>query len=529
MNLLILTLFFSFTLYAGENNKSPQTCASCGTVPYPTNYPTPDPIISGPDVWSFVSEPNLHPMKVTVYINTPAAAPGLIFTAPYAFSSDAIVGQPGSLIMDSEGNPIWFRPLNSPNLMNTDFRVQIFKNEPVLTFWQGTLVTPPAYTNAPGGSSEPGSCYYILDNSYQTIKTIEAQRGYISDIHEFLITPNDSALFLSTKKIPMDLRPYGGPQNGFIQNFAIQEIDLNTNELIFFWNALEHIPLSDSYEPASSATSSGNVWDVYHLNSLGLTDNKNEIIVSGRNTWTIYKINKLNNKIIWRLGGKQSDFTIESNASFSWQHDARFLSPTTVSLFDDNCCESSTIPPGTPPSRGLVLELNLAKKTASMKRNYFHNPNLQIGSQGNVQNLSNGNKFIGWGESQYFSEYKNAGNTVNNPALNTVYDAKMPGNNYTYRAYRDKWVGLPCDPPSIAVRLINGEIKVYASWNGSTETAAWQVCAGTNPHDLSSITEAKKSGFETAISVSDPGPYFMVSALDANGEILGESRIVKLE
>ena len=139
--------------------------------------------------------------------------------------------------------------------MNTDFRVQTLNGKPVLTFWQGTLATPPAYTNAPGGSSEPGSCYYILDNTYAVIKTVSAQKGFTSDIHEFLLTPNNTALFLSTKAVPMDLTPYGGPQDGYVQDFAIQEIDLHTNKLVFFWDALEHIPLTDSYEPASECNS----------------------------------------------------------------------------------------------------------------------------------------------------------------------------------------------------------------------------------------------------------------------------------
>jgi Arylsulfotransferase (ASST) len=153
---------------------------------------------------------------------------------------------------------VWFRPTGNVNLMNTDFRVQQFNGKPVLTFWQGTLATPPTYTNAPGGSSEPGSCYYILDNTYRVIKTVTAQYGFTSDIHEFLLTPSNTALFLSTKTVPMNLTPYGGPQNGYIQDFAIQEIDLNTGRLVFFWDALNYIPLTNSYEPASSATSSGN-------------------------------------------------------------------------------------------------------------------------------------------------------------------------------------------------------------------------------------------------------------------------------
>ena len=216
--------------------KSTCHCVECASKPYPSNtgYITPDPIINSSKVWSFVSEPNLHPMKITVNTFNPGTSSGLIFLAPYGFSSDALYGQPGSLILDNEGNPLWFRPLSSPNLMNTDFRVQEFKGKPVLTFWQGTLATPPAYTNAPGGSSEPGSCYYILDNTYAVIKTLSAKKGFTSDIHEFLLTPNNTALFLSTKAVPMDLTPYGGPKDGYVQDFAIQEIDLHTNKLGLF-------------------------------------------------------------------------------------------------------------------------------------------------------------------------------------------------------------------------------------------------------------------------------------------------------
>lgn len=505
---------------------SPCACAGCGTIPYPTDYKTPDPIIESSQVWSFVSEPDLHPMKITVNTYVPGTSSGFVFLAPYGFSSDATYGQSGSLIVDNAGTPIWFRPLSSPNLMNTDFRVQTFHGKPVLTFWQGTLATPPAYTNAPGGSSEPGSCYYILDNTYAVIKTVSAQKGFTSDIHEFLLTPNNTALFLSTKKVPMDLTPYGGPKEGFIQDFAIQEVDLDTNQLLFFWNALEHIPLTDSYQPASSAASSDSIWDVYHLNSIGLTDTIDDIIVSSRSTWTIYRINKPTGNIVWRLGGKQSSFAIASGGEFSWQHDARFLPNNLVSLFDDNSNGSSD---PEPPSHGLILQLDLNNSIASVYRTYYHDPNISVASQGNLQSLPNGNKFIGWGQSAYYSEFNEAGNTEGNPTLNLLYAAQIPSTNYTYRAYRHDWIGKPFYPPSIGIISSSGLVTVYASWNGSTKTTQWQVFAGSKPKKLSLAGSAGKSGFETAIPVTKKGPYFQVRALNSSGEVIGESKIVKLE
>lgn len=500
--------------------------ARCGSIPYPSNtgYTTPQPIIDSPQVWSFVSEPDLHPMKITVNTYNSGTSPGFIFLAPYGFSADATYGQPGSLIVDNDGNPFWFRPLSSPNLMNTDFRVQTYKNKPVLTFWQGTLATPPAYTNAPGGSSEPGSCYYIFDNTYALIRTVSAQNGFTSDIHEFLLTPYNTALLLSTKVVPMDLTPYGGPQDGFIQDFAVQEIDLDTNKLIFFWDALDHIPLSDSYEPISNIALSGNIWDVYHLNSIGLTDDINDIIVSSRSTWTIYRINKPTKNIVWQLGGQNSSFTIASGGEFSWQHDARFLPNNLISLFDDNSDGSG---PSTTSSHGLILQLDLNAMTASVYRTYFHDPNITVSSQGNVQSLDNGNKFVGWGQSQYYSEFADAGNTELNPSLNFLYDAEMPSTNFTYRAYKNSWIGMPYYSPSIAVQTISGQKTVYASWNGSTETVQWQFFVGSKSSKLTLVATVNRTGFETAVPLNSKGPYFQVRALDSAGKVIGESKILK--
>ncbi len=507
---------------------SPCVCTRCGSVPYPSNtgYTTPDFITDSPEVWSFVSEPNIHPIKINVTTNNPGVSSGLVFLAPYGFSAEAMYGQPGALIVNNDGDPIWFRPLNSPNLMNTDFRVQTLNGKRVLTFWQGTLATPPAYTNTPAGSSEPGSCYYILDETYSVIQTVSARGNLTSDIHEFLITPNNTAFFFSTTAVPMDLTPYGGPENGYVQNFIIQEVNLHTNKLLFLWSALDHIPLEDSYEPASDATLSSNVWDAYHLNSISLTDNIDDILVSGRNTSTIYKINKPTGNIIWRLNGKQSDFTIEEGAEFSWQHDARFLPNNLISLFDDNSDGSSDYGPS---SHGLILQLDLVNMTASEYRSYYHDPDVTVASQGNLQSLPNGNKFVGWGQSQYYSEYSQEGNTEEYPATNLLYAAEIPSPDYTYRAYRHDWIGKPFYPPSIGITSIAGQITVYASWNGSTETTQWQVLAGPKPKKLSLVASAAKSGFETAIPVNNTGPYFQVRALNANGHVIGKSKIVKLK
>ena len=139
----------------------------------------------------------------------------------------------------------------------------------------------------------------------------------------------------------------------------------------------------------------------------------------------------------------------------------------------------------------------------------------------------------GWGQSQYYSEFAEAGNTERHPSLNLLYEAQMPGTNYSYRAYRKNWVGMPFYPPSIGYivttigRTSVNSSTVYASWNGSTETTQWQVFGGSKQKKLSLIASAAKSGFETTIPVGEQGPYFQVKALNASGQVIGESKILK--
>jgi hypothetical protein len=64
---------------------------------------------------------------------------------------------------------------------------------------------------------------------------------------------------------------------------------------------------------------------------------------------------------------------------------------------------------------------------------------------------------------------------------------------------------------------------VYASWNGATRVARWTVLAGSSPNKLAQAGARGAHGFETAITVNNPGPYFAVTANDASGQSLGQS------
>ncbi|MHC1681508.1 MAG: arylsulfotransferase family protein [Clostridiaceae bacterium] len=484
---------------------------------------------SNSQVWNFVSEPTLHPMKVTINVKLPGTASGLILVSPYTLYEATMIGQTGALIMDQAGNPVWFRPLDSRYIQNSDFRVQSYKGEPVLTTWQGTISgTQSANPNLPDGDPEPGAYFEVINQNYKVIKKLSAKKGYTADVHEFIITNHNTALFTAVKQVPADLTSYGGPEDGYFDNYSIQEVDLETGELLFFWDVLAHVDPNDSMISASSSTSSNNIWDCFHVNSVEEGPN-NTLLISMRNMWAIYNIDKKTGNIIWQLGGKQSNFTLGLNAKFSWQHDARHKPGNRISLFDDACCASTSSPPEG-QAHGLILKLDYKNMIANVDRSYYHDPALYVPSQGNVQKLPNGNQLIGWGQEPYLSEFANDGNTVKNPSLNLLYDMQFPNKNLSYRAYKSKWVGLPFYPPSIAVNSSCESSIVFASWNGSTETDSWQVLAGPTHDKLSVVVNrTTRTGFETEINVNSNGPYFQVNALNSCGKIIGTSSIVHVK
>jgi hypothetical protein len=68
---------------------------------------------------------------------------------------------------------------------------------------------------------------------------------------------------------------------------------------------------------------------------------------------------------------------------------------------------------------------------------------------------------------------------------------------------------------------------VWASWNGATDVAAWQVLAGSSTSALSPVATAPRHGFETAIAVSGTPRYVQVRALAADGTVLSASSAVR--
>ena len=171
--------------------------------------------------------------------------------------------------------------------------------------------------------------------------------------------------------------------------------------------------------------------------------------------------------MIWRLGGKNSDFQMGPDTLFAWQHDARPRGEQLVSLFDDGAA-----PKVQPQSRGLVLALDTTRMRATVHRAYPHSPPVLAFALGNTQLQANGNVLVGYGTAPYLTEFS-ADGTV-------LLDAKLPVGAENYRALRFPWIGRPTDRP----RLAPYSTHLYASWNGATALTSWQLKTGRRADSL---------------------------------------------
>jgi hypothetical protein len=450
------------------------------------------------DISRFVSRPDLVPTAITVTkkASTSVAAGGDLFVAPQYGPM-----QNGPMIIGPFGGLIWYQPVPH-NDTATDFNVQSYQGKPVLTWWQGNV----SFAGTGNGVDE------IYNSAYQHVATVKAANGVAADLHEFTITGQNTALVTAYYPVLWNVSSAKGAKPRIVLDGVVQEIDIPTGLVLFQWDSLDHVPVSDSYQPIPKNT--GHPWDYFHLNSAQLIGNGN-VIVSARDTWAVYNVSHQTGGIVWTLGGKSSSFKMGANTSFAFQHDARLLTGNLMTIFDDGAG-----PPDVhKQSRGLTLRLDTTHMAASVVAQDTHSPSVLSRYEGSDQLLHNGDSLVGFGSQPWITEFDSHGRTV--------FDARFVDANQSYRAYRYTWTGTPATPPAIGTRTSKGKTTVYASFNGSTQLARWQVLGGSTPTKLSVIASAGKAAFETAIKLRSSRTYLEVRALDAHGKTLGTSKAVK--
>lgn len=452
------------------------------------------------------SADDLNPPKIEVRQTSADTVKGLVFVAP-KYTGETTTGTQGPEIIDDQGRVVWFHALQNGNRA-TDFHVQTYRGEPVITWSEGSGVR-----NADPNVPEQRTIDYIVDRSYRIVAKVQAGNGLNAEAHEFKITKNDTAIVTIYNRIPYDLSSVGGPADGALIDGVFQEIDVPTGRVLFEWHSLDHVALTESHSPIPTA--SGATFDYFHINAVSV-DTDGNFLVSARNTWAVYKIHRRSGDVLFRLGGKKTDFTLGEGVEFAWQHDPEPVNATTFQLFDNEAG-----PQVRPASRVVWIARDEAAHTASLVRVIEHPDGLLAPSQGNSRTLPNGHVFVGWGQTGRFSEFNEEGDLL--------FDANVPTGYDTYRAYRSPWHARPdARPVATATRNADGTVTVHAAWNGATDIARWIVVGGAHSWELWPLGSAPWNGQDTAIALTTRATHVSVVALDARGLLVGKSEPVSV-
>jgi hypothetical protein len=259
-----------------------------------------------------------------------------------------------------------------------------------------------------------------------------------------------------------------------------------------------------------------------------------DYLVSARYTSSLFRISKVDGSIVWRLGGKQSDFELLDGFNFSSQHNARVQSAndtTTVISFLNNASDNGHRQNSTAlRSSAMLIALETASDpmTARILQQWDRPDGGFTDLRGNAQMLPDGGVFVGWSEQGYLSEFAADGRLV--------LEAKFVSERYkSYQTSKFNFTGSPTEPPALRTFAYGSGTSeadmvsvCYVSWNGATEVAKWNFYGShKRSGKFSMMGSTAKTGFETSYMSARYIKYTYAEAISSDGRILGKSHVQK--
>jgi len=403
--------------------------------------------------------PEFPPIAASVF---GATAPGRLFLSSITLAHSL---DPSFLmILDNDGTPFFQRKLPSQGL---DFKAH---PDGRLTYFDAGA-----------------RCFYALNALYAVVDSFRCGNGYVTDGHDIVLLPNGHALLMSYDPELVDLTPVkGGLASGMAIGLIIQELDQAKN-VVFQWRSWDHFQITDEVGHASIM----GAIDYVHGNSLDVDPDGN-IILSCRHMDEVTKISRATGEILWRLGGKNNQFTfVNDPIPFSHQHAVKRLPNGHLVLFDNGNLRIPLF------SRAVEYALDETQKTATLVWQYRLVPDVFGSAFGYVQRFSNGNTLICWGATTpTLTEVAPDGSIVSELTFN-------PG-TASYRGYRFEWPPVrpalvSFQPGSINKGSTGGPISAVVQPAGVDFTAADILIPtvrlnGTVRADASNFVKADANG-----------------------------------
>ena len=254
-----------------------------------------------------------------------------------------------------------------------------------------------------------------------------------TDGHDAILRPDGSRILVAYEPNAVSGR----------QDAVIQEVDAQGHE-VYTWNSSQHL------DPDTETTSTPGTVDYAHINSIEVLPD-GDILASFRNLSAVYRIawsargNLSRGDIVWRLGGRHSDFTFpdDPDGGPCAQHSAGMLANGHVLVFDNGNAALGSNPglcvdpaDRTGPtvdrghSRAAEYALDTQAGTASLVWSYARSPPYFAYFAGSARRLAKGNTLIDWAADTH------AIATEVTPAGSVAWELKNDDGYLSYRAVK---------------------------------------------------------------------------------------------
>ena len=419
-----------------------------------------------------VSIPVDYP-EVKVEVNT-NPSPGFIYLNNWG-------GIPYLMILNNDGSPVFYRRM--------PYYARDFKHH------KNGLLT---YRMSDGVNS-----FFAMDSTYTVIDTFQCGHGYGTDEHELQFLPNGHVLMigLDYRSVDMSKIVSGGNPNATVIGNTVIELDKNNN-IVFEWKSWDHYKITD----AEHINLTNATLDYVHMNAISVDDDGN-LVVSARHLSEITKIDHKTGDIIWRLGGKNNQFTyVNDPYKNSYQHDIRALGNNHYTIFDNGNYHNP------PFSRAVEYKIDTSQKTATLVWQYRNNPDYYSWWMGDVQRLPNGNTLIGWADASVPKV------TEVTPSGEKVYQLDFVNPANCYRAFKFNWQGK-AKIPYLIVEPYNDRIRLLFNKFGDMDVVKYYVYAGHTSSSLKLIDSVNTPYDDLLNLENNTNYYFRVKSIDMFGHV----------
>lgn len=180
--------------------------------------------------------------------------------APYIFLGTTYgAKKAGPTILDADDLSLVYADQRYNNTYFAD--VQQLNGTNYLTFWEGDHTRKHA----------KGNCL-IFDDQYHLKYNVTAQgqRGIRADMHEMRLTSDGTIIFSTYLDVKHDCSSVGGPKDALLMDSGFQELNLETNEVMFEWFASSHFDIAETFAKYSEDYGVGpdSGFDFFHINSI---------------------------------------------------------------------------------------------------------------------------------------------------------------------------------------------------------------------------------------------------------------------